>query len=194
MARTGKRRRGGSGKGSPPDKETWRWVVGYEGRYKVSSHGRVYSVRRVVNSSYGATRTVRGRILRQGGGAYPWVGLRDGKRCDTFNVHILVATAFYGPCPTSMECRHLDGNNWNNRVDNLCWGTPKQNAEDKFRHGTVVMGEDHPASKLNPEKIRRLRSMYTTGYYTQSDLAGIFQIHQVTVSEIVLRKIWRHVA
>ena len=58
-----------------------------------------------------------------------------GKRNTRF-VHRLVLEAFVGPCPDGMECRHLDGNPGNNRLENLAWGTPKENAADSIRHGT----------------------------------------------------------
>lgn len=60
-------------------------------------------------------------------------GWRDVK------VHRLVLEAFSpNPDPKRLtDVRHLDGNKDNNRLDNLCWGTPKENGEDKVRHGTV---------------------------------------------------------
>ncbi len=50
-------------------------------------------------------------------------------------VHRLVLEAFVGPCPPGMQCRHLDGNPANNRLENLAWGTHAENAADKIRHG-----------------------------------------------------------
>jgi HNH endonuclease len=50
-------------------------------------------------------------------------------------VHRLVLEAFVGPCPTGLECRHLDGDPSNNRLDNLRWGTRLENVADTIRHG-----------------------------------------------------------
>lgn len=58
-----------------------------------------------------------------------------GRRWQRF-VHRLVLEAFVGPCPEGMECRHLDGNPANNKLDNLKWGTRKENQDDSKRHGT----------------------------------------------------------
>lgn len=33
-------------------------------------------------------------------------------------------------------CRHLNGNPYDNRLENLAWGTPSENMLDKVRHGT----------------------------------------------------------
>jgi hypothetical protein len=53
-------------------------------------------------------------------------------------VHRLVLEAFVGPCPEGMECRHLDGDPANNRLENLRWGTHRENAADQVRHGTAA--------------------------------------------------------
>ena len=48
-------------------------------------------------------------------------------------VHRLVLLAFVGPCPEGKEACHNDGNQRNNRLDNLRWDTPKANAADRIR-------------------------------------------------------------
>lgn len=68
---------------------------------------------------------------------------KDGKSRTT-NVHKMVCLAFHGEQPSwATEVRHLDGNPTNNRPDNIQWGTSKENAEDRKRHGTVSMGPQH---------------------------------------------------
>jgi hypothetical protein len=54
-----------------------------------------------------------------------------------------------------MQCRHLDGNRSNNRLDNLAWGTPLENGADKARHGTAK-GERNGRAKLTAAKVRRI--------------------------------------
>lgn len=44
--------------------EEWRPVVGYEGYYEVSNHGRVRSVDRVVPHGHTGFVTLKGRVLR----------------------------------------------------------------------------------------------------------------------------------
>lgn len=73
-------------------------------------------------------------------------------------VHQVILFAFVGHKPEAMECRHLDGNPFNNRLDNLKWGTPKENRADAIRHGThcnpaVRCGEDNARSKLTNKQI-----------------------------------------
>jgi hypothetical protein len=50
-------------------------------------------------------------------------------------VHTLVLEAFVCPRPKGMQCRHLDDNKKNPRLENLCWGTPKENLADQYRNG-----------------------------------------------------------
>ena len=51
-------------------------------------------------------------------------------------VHHLVLEAFVGPRPEGHEARHLNGNCQDNRLKNLQWGTPEENAADKVKHRT----------------------------------------------------------
>jgi hypothetical protein len=121
--------------------ENWKPVAGYEGIYAVSDHGRIKRVRAFKNGSVG-------RFLRPGacdrcGHLLVCCCSRGRKR--TTQVHRLVLAAFVGPCPDGMECRHLDGNPANNRIENLCWGTRAENNADRVRHGTGLTIPSRPA-------------------------------------------------
>lgn len=115
------------------DIEHWKPVVGFEGLYEVSDHGRVRSLDRM---------TARG--LRKGQMMKPFaldtghlrVRLsRDGRGSGPL-VHRLVLEAFVGPCPDGQEGCHSDGNPENNHVGNLRWATRSENQLDSVRHGT----------------------------------------------------------
>jgi hypothetical protein len=115
--------------------EEWRPVVGYEGRYEVSSLGRVKS-----------TLLREPRILRPGIDRYGYQLLalhKDGKQT-TRKVHVLVARAFHGSRPAGLDVMHLDGDSLNNAVANLAYGSRSQNLLDAVRHGT-----NHWASKTH---------------------------------------------
>lgn len=109
--------------------EMWKPVVGYEGLYEVSSHGRVKSIPRY---------RVRGGIrkttnnVRSG---YPCLPLRKDGKTKMRTVHSLVMEAFVGPRPTGLDVRHLDGDPANCHLDNLCYGTKAENMQDIVRHG-----------------------------------------------------------
>ena len=55
-------------------------------------------------------------------------------------VACLVLEAFRGPRPKPhYQARHLNGDSGDSRLRHLAWGTPKQNAADKRKHGTATV-------------------------------------------------------
>jgi hypothetical protein len=58
--------------------------------------------------------------------------------------HQLVLLAFVGPKPhADSHTRHLDGDPGNNCLENLCYGTAAENADDTRRHGRHRKGVDN---------------------------------------------------
>lgn len=53
-------------------------------------------------------------------------------------IHRLVLEAFIGPCPLGMVACHNNGNAYDNKLSNLRWDTPRNNAIDTIRHGNNV--------------------------------------------------------
>lgn len=113
------------------DFEAWRAIAGFEGFYSVSNIGRV-------RRDAPAQNSWPGRILKTAINAsgYRLVSLyRPGYRGACREIHALVAQAFLGPRPDGMHTRHLDGDSLNNCVENLAYGTPSENAQDRIAHG-----------------------------------------------------------
>jgi DNA invertase Pin-like site-specific DNA recombinase len=97
-----------------------------------------------------------------------------------------VLEAFVGECPPGHECRHLNGNKTDNRVENLAWGTSAENARDRVRHGTTTKA----GAKLKPDDVSKIRAMLSDGI-PQARIAKLFCIGQMTVSDINRNKTWR---
>lgn len=119
--------------------EQWRPVVGYEGHYEVSDHGRVRSLDRFVDTASGRRQYVAGRVIQ------PWTANRGGHTAVKLSrfgqkraalMHVLVLEAFVGPRPTGMDGCHNDGNPRNNHLSNLRWANRSGNMYDAVRHGT----------------------------------------------------------
>jgi hypothetical protein len=79
----------------------------------------------------------------------------------TIGVHRAVLLAFIGPPPEGCEARHLNGDAFDNRIENLAWGTKSENARDRLRHGTDKAAENgrrttakraESNKKRNPER------------------------------------------
>lgn len=99
--------------------EIWKEVIGYEGLYQVSDHGRVRSVR-------------RGIVLKPGAGggrrnSYLFVVLCVNNVRNNQLVHRLVAKAFLGV--HDLEVNHIDEDPHNNAASNLEWCTRQENVD-----------------------------------------------------------------
>lgn len=154
-------------------------IPGYPGYY-ASDSGDILSDRR------GYLRVLPKRLHK----GYYRVNVRDGSRPVKTHpepVHKLILEAFVGKRPEGFVCRHLNGNPLDNRLSNICWGTPKENAQDSMRHGTAVClrrGEKAVASKLSDEDVIKIKMLYAEGH-TQKVIASVFSISQHHVSDIV---------
>lgn len=173
---------------TPHGTDTVRYlpVVGFPG-YLVGSDGSVWSCREYNPGHPARWRLLRPRPNREG---YPRVSLcRDRKVYDR-RVSRLVLEAFTGPCPPGQECRHvLDPDPMNCCLENLCWGTPLENARDRMRHGRQVHGQGHGMSRLSEEDIQNIRAKLLAGQ-SQRSIARQHGISQPHVSDIKRGKRW----
>lgn len=66
---------------------------------------------------------------------YRRVWLRRRGRKSPINIYKLVATTYLGKRPSKKHVvRHLDGQSFNDHVDNLAWGTYAENSADTIKH------------------------------------------------------------
>lgn len=165
----------------------WRPIAGHPG-YRVSNAGDVESAWK--RTGYGRGKgsgmviTDNWKRLKANVNAngYQTVNLGRGK---TKTVHSLVLSAFVGPRPSGHECRHLNGDRTDNRVENLRWGTPTENHRDQYGHGTRESGERHHWHKLTTLQVHAIRDLWQSGRWLQGDIADLFGVQQSTVSSIV---------
>lgn len=106
-----------------------RPIPGFSG-YHADEDGVIWSTCRNAEP-----RQLRPAPDNRGGYLRVQIAISEGIRVHRA-VHSLVLMAFVGPRPKGMQCRHLDGNNLNNRPENLRWGTAKENYSDRIAHGT----------------------------------------------------------
>ena len=130
-------------------------------------------------------------------GGYLHVNLYNNKERFRYPIHHAVLNTFIGKCPKDMECRHLDGDKLNNELSNLCWGTHSENVQDTIRHGThrpcSLKGEKHPNVILTEQDVRMIVYLYKTGLFIQKEIASWYNIGQMTVSDIITGKKWKHI-
>lgn len=176
----------------------WHIIPGMEGYYEITKSGRIRSINRLINvTRNGVTfiQRIPGKLLKQvpDENGYLHVNLSKCGKTKGHSIHNLVLLTFVGPCPPGMECRHLDGNPANNNLENLCWGTKKQNGEDRVRHGRTARGTNNGASKLTERRVIRIRRLYSTGRFSQRRLARRFGINQTSIRDVIVRKTWVHI-
>lgn len=90
-----------------------------------------------------------------------------------------------------MEARHLDGDKANNRDTNLQWGTPKENALDKLRHGTARSGSLSHLAKLSEDDVATIIAISNGRNHIA--LSKRFGVHRLTIDRAVRGETWRHV-
>jgi hypothetical protein len=108
--------------GNKKSKEAWKPVRGYEGRYKVSDRGRVYSSEGIV------------RKLRKDRYGYSIVDLRKNGVRKTVRVHRLVGEHFLSG-DKSKQVNHDNGSKTDNRVENLDFKSPSENTQHSYDNG-----------------------------------------------------------
>lgn len=186
------------------EREEWRPVVGYEGRYEVSSLGRVR-----------CSRT--GHILKQqqankGNGSYK-VKIYLAGRQRNHTITRLVAGAFLGEPPQKgMNVYHKDNDAANNRPDNLYWDKkhPTKEAIEKgmtwrkteegravYRRTLQKRFQD-PGQRVSFDRSRKVVCVETGVIYpSQTEAAKAFGLSPHTVSsscrnyDTRTRRIWQ---
>lgn len=159
--------------------------------YAISKDGKIWSKLRTDKNNHNqGNKWVNPRIDRKN---YLYVNLHNNFGAHTRRVHRLVLETYRGFRPTGMQCRHLNGVRSDNRINNLKWGTPQENINDRARMGMTACGERQGASKLSIEKIKIIRYLRKVANFSLSDLAWQFGVDITTIGRVVNRKTWRHI-
>lgn len=165
--------------------ERWLPVVGYEG-YEVSDFGRVRGKKGLI-AQYINYQGYANTSL------YSCCGNKKNHRAVL--IHGLVLRAFRGERKQGMQCRHLDGNKLNNRLENLQWGTYAENYSDSLRLGEYRhfgLGEKNSNAKLNGQSIVEIKALKRIGY-KPAKLARVYGVSSSTIYNILRGTTWKQV-
>ena len=160
-------------------------IKGYEGLYRITKDGRVWSYHM---NDFKATSNHRG---------LEYIMLhKDGiKKWHSVSVLVLEAYICKKPFPDAVAM-HIDSIPSNNNVDNLRWGT---NEEVMSR---TARGEKNYHTMLKDADVRKIREMYAAGQigrgkkgerYTLTEVGKMFGISRPAVWRIIHRYTWNHV-
>ena len=149
------------------NKEVWKDIKGYEGKYQVSNLGRVKSLYLINRQA----KIPREKILKLGHNlqGYPQIHLcKDNKTSKSIFVHKLVAEAFI-PNPDNLPVvNHKNEIKTDNRVENLEWCTQKNNVQLFYKNKKIKELENE-ISQLK-EVIEEVREYIENNiYYRMAD-------------------------
>jgi len=167
--------------------EVWKVIDNYPD-YEVSNKGRVRSWRK--SGPHGGRRN-EPKILaynKHRGGYQMVILCRKGsqKKC---TVHRLVLAAFDKSMPSEIDCCHKNGNPSDNRVENLYWGTRKENMADQLIHGTRIFGERNGSAKLTGTDALAIAK----DPRTQQVIAADYGVSRDAIQKIKSGKTWSSV-
>ena len=170
------------------EQEIWREIPGFEGYYAVSNIGRVKSAERAFIDKNGRKTRYRSKILKVGSGKtspYLVTNLCINNVAKKYLIHRLVAMSFLPNWESDCEINHIDGNVYNNNINNLEMCTRKENfkhsIDNKLKNDSGQFSSNAKLSNIDAERIRKLNALGVM----QKDLATVFNVHKQTINNIV---------
>lgn len=148
----------------------WADIKGWEGLYKVSKLGEVWSLKA------GKLLTPMRTGTKRQGSQRSKVRLRTNPRIDV-EIGSLVLTTFVCPRPAGGVVMHKNDDASDNRILNLCWGSPTKNARDM---AAKCRGGSQKLTSSDVKEIARRRKQGERG----SQLAKEFGVSPQRVCDI----------
>lgn len=134
--------------------EIWKDIEDFENLYQISNLGRVLSLRN--NKILKPTISSRDRNRL-------YVKLYKDKIQHTLIVSRLVAKAFI-PNPDNLATvNHIDGNTFNNKVENLEWMSNTDNIRHAYRTGLQKSGHRRNTAKYTEEQVLEMYKLHDSG-------------------------------
>lgn len=167
-------------------------IPGLEGRYSVTSFGRVFSH---VYRHRGMTAELAQNRHPEG---YMRVKLCAINKGSPTPVHRLVALAFHANPNNLPQVNHIDGNKWNNKASNLEWVDNAGNQRHAYLTGLqwCRKGQEHHNAKLTETQVLEIKSeLAATASFKgqQTQLASKYGVSNFCINDIARGRSWRHV-
>jgi hypothetical protein len=142
-------------------------------------------------------------------GCLLWVAATNPKGYGIFSIagklymaHRLSWEHYKGPIPPGLfvlhNCPTVDTPSCINPY-HLYLGTHQDNMLDKINKGQCShasashLGESNPKAIIKSQDVPIIRELYSSGQFTQTEIAIFYTVAQRTISDIVTRKTWSHV-
>jgi len=170
-------------------------------KYMVSDSGNVYSMfdrfggrrEKPFQMTPYVGKNTDGRKDYKVNNRYPSIRvLIDGRRATT-KIHNMVLETFgEWPRPRGLQCRHIDGDPANNHINNLEWGTAKDNWDDREKHGNGATGGMNGRAILTESDVLEIRKYLSEGF-TMPEIGSWYGVAAVTIWHLKHGNTWSHV-
>lgn len=143
----------------------------------------------------------KSRIFYNNKRCWEWTAYLNKDGYGKFGVGYIVVLAHrfsyeleYGIFDNSLFVLHHCDNPSCVNPEHLFLGTNKDNADDKVykNRQSRLMGEKSGRSKLTEKQVLKIRELYNSGKFKQSEISKIFNVPDSTVWSIVHNIIWKH--
>ena len=154
--------------------------------YSVTKDGRIYTYRYRKGWITGATDKLGYKRLN---------AVDDtGKRSNLY-VHRAVAMTYLPNPKGKPHVNHKDNNPSNNHISNLEWCTAKENRAHAAKQNRLprLQGDTNGNHKYSRELVKKIRSLYESGRYSQSEISRKYGVPTPTIHVIVKRKQWSNI-
>lgn len=145
--------------------EIWKDIVGFEGKYKVSSFGNVKRIARWENIGNFGKKFFPEKdvtILKQ---EYLMLNLCKDSKHYWKKLHRVIAEAFI-PNPENKSCvNHIDTNKRNNKISNLEWCSRSENTKHAYDLGLMPQTTANFFKKGKEAHNKKLILDLNTGIY-----------------------------
>jgi hypothetical protein len=145
------------------DKTEWKDILGFDGKYAISSDGRIMKKR-------------TGKLLKHFSNRGKFVRITYKGVIKIMSVSRLIAEAFIPNPDNKPIVGHLDGNKLNNDITNLCWQGYKENRRMSWKLGL------HNA---NHRKVKLISLEDNVEYESIKEYADTMSLNYSTVCDIL---------
>lgn len=167
--------------------EVWKDIPGFDGLYQASPDGRIRSWKKLGGRKK-SKRATSPRMLTLSVNTRGYLTVTERR----YYVHRLILETFVGKRRPDQECRHLDGDKRNNNLNNLTWGTRRENIDDNHRLGVYAKGSDSSRARLTEDLVKQARRRNKNGETTRS-IARWLCISPSTAHCMLSGSTWKHV-
>ncbi len=163
--------------------ERWKFIKGFEDRYKVSDHGRICSVNRIDRQGTVRRGLILAQVLIPLGYYYVYLYDLKIKRQKGCRVNRLVAETFIENPLNLPQVAHGDHDRSNNNLWNLKWSNQKDNTAEGIEAGRINANRPKTNRKVTPRLICEIALLHSQGKGIH-EIAIMLDFPRTTISSV----------